>query len=86
MGLTGKDDNEVFEKLLEKLEELKKIIEIKPTIKDYNVDEKYFLETLDEMSEQAFNDQCTGANPRYPLMSEIKQMYLNAYYGTDETK
>ncbi len=60
VGLTGKDDNEVFEKLLEKLEELKKIIEIKPTIKDYSVDEKYFLETLDEMSEQAFNDQCTA--------------------------
>ena len=81
VGLTGKDDNEVFEKLLEKLEELKKIIEIKPTIKDYNVDEKYFLETLDEMTEQAFNDQCTGANPRYPLMEELKELYLKAYYG-----
>ena len=81
VGLTGKDDNEVFEKLLEKLEELKKIIEIKPTIKDYNVDEKYFLETLDEMSEQAFNDQCTGANPRYPLIAELKEIYLKAYYG-----
>ena len=72
VGLTGKDDQEVFEKLLEKLEELKKAIEIKPTIRDYGVDEKYFLETLDEMTEQAFNDQCTGANPRYPLMSELK--------------
>ena len=81
VGLTGKDDNEVFEKLLEKLEELKKIIDIKPTIKDYNVDEKYFLETLDEMSEQAFNDQCTGANPRYPLIAELKEIYLKAYYG-----
>ena len=81
VGLTGKDDNEVFEKLLEKLEELKKIIEIKPTIKDYNVDEKYFLETLDDMSEQAFNDQCTGANPRYPLIAELKEIYLKAYYG-----
>ena len=81
VGLTGKDDQEVFEKLLEKLEELKKIIEIKPTIKDYNVDEKYFLETLDEMSEQAFNDQCTGANPRYPLIAELKEIYLKAYYG-----
>ena len=83
VGLTGKDDQEVFEKLLEKLEELKKIIEIKPTIKDYNVDEKYFLETLDEMTEQAFNDQCTGANPRYPLMSELKEIYLKAYYGKE---
>ena len=83
VGLTGKDDQEVFEKLLEKLEELKKTIEIKPTIKDYNVDEKYFLETLDEMTEQAFNDQCTGANPRYPLMSELKEIYLKAYYGKE---
>ena len=74
VGLTGKDDKEVFEKLLDKLEELKKIIEIKPTIKDYGVDEKYFLETLDEMSEQAFNDQCTGANPRYPLIAELKEI------------
>ena len=81
VGLTGKDDKEVFEKLLDKLEELKKIIEIKPTIKDYGVDEKYFLETLDEMSEQAFNDQCTGANPRYPLIAELKEIYLKAYYG-----
>ncbi len=83
VGLTGKDDQEVFEKLLEKLEELKKAIEIKPTIKDYGVDEKYFLETLDEMTEQAFNDQCTGANPRYPLMSELKEIYLTAYYGKE---
>ena len=83
VGLTGKDDQEVFEKLLEKLEELKKAIEIKPTIRDYGVDEKYFLETLDEMTEQAFNDQCTGANPRYPLMTELKEIYLTAYYGKE---
>lgn len=83
VGLTGKNDQEVFEKLLDKLEDLKKAIEIKPTIKDYNVDEKYFLETLDDMVEQAFNDQCTGANPRYPLMSELKELYLQAYYGTE---
>lgn len=51
------------------------------TIRDYGVDEKYFLETLDQMVEDAFDDQCTGANPRYPLLSEIKQMYLKAYYG-----
>ena len=54
---------------------------IKPTIRDYVADEKDFLDRLDAMVEQAFDDQCTGANPRYPLMSEIKQMYLNAYYG-----
>ena len=54
---------------------------IKETIRDYGVEEEKFLETLDEMAENAFDDQCTGANPRYPLISEIKQMYLNAYYG-----
>ena len=70
-----------MDKLIEKLEQLKKEIEIKPTIRDYNVEEAYFLETLDEMSEQAFNDQCTGANPRYPLISELKDLYLKAYYG-----
>ncbi|MGN0404499.1 MAG: bifunctional acetaldehyde-CoA/alcohol dehydrogenase [Bariatricus sp.] len=83
VGLSGKDDQEVFEKLLAKLEDLMRAIEIKPTIKDYGVDEKYFLDTLDDMVEQAFNDQCTGANPRYPLMSELKEIYLKAYYGTE---
>ena len=83
VGLSGKDDQEVFEKLLAKLEDLMRTIEIKPTIKDYGVDEKYFLDTLDDMVEQAFNDQCTGANPRYPLMSELKEIYLKAYYGTE---
>ena len=62
-------------------EELKEKIGIKKTIKDYGVDEKYFLDTLDDMTEQAFNDQCTGANPRYPLMSEMKEIYLKCYYG-----
>ena len=56
---------------------------VKASIREYDVDEKYFLETLDEMVEQAFDDQCTGANPRYPLLSEIKEMYLKAYYGSD---
>ncbi len=63
-------------------DELKSKVGIKPTIKDYVADEEDFLNRLDAMVEQAFDDQCTGANPRYPLMSEIKQMYLNAYYGT----
>lgn len=80
-GITGKDDKEVFENLLKAIEELKVHVGIKKTIKDYGVDEKYFLETLDDMVENAFNDQCTGANPRYPLMSEIKELYLKAYYG-----
>ena len=66
---------------IEKIEALKAEVGIKKTIKDYGVDEKYFLDTLDEMVENAFDDQCTGANPRYPLMSEIKEMYLKAYYG-----
>ena len=84
VGLTGKNDQEVFERLLAKLDELMRTIEIKPNIKDYNVDEKHFLDTLDEMSEQAFNDQCTGANPRYPLVSEIKELYLKSYYGEEK--
>ena len=65
------------------LDELKEKIGIKKTIKDYGIDEKDFLDRLDEMSEQAFDDQCTGANPRYPLISEIKEMYLKAYYGKE---
>ena len=64
-----------------KIEELKEAVGIKKTIKDYGVDEQYFLDTLDDMVEQAFDDQCTGANPRYPLMKEIKEMYLKVYYG-----
>lgn len=82
-GIEGKDDKEVFENFITKLEELKDFIGVKKTIADYGVDEQYFLDTLDEMTEQAFNDQCTGANPRYPLMSEIKELYLDAYYGRE---
>lgn len=82
LGLKGKNDTEKLENLLGALDNLKEVIGIKKSIKDYGVDEKDFLDRLDEMTEQAFDDQCTGANPRYPLMSEIKQMYLNAYYGT----
>lgn len=80
-GVTGKDDTEVFKKFLVKITELKTAVGVKPTIQAYGVDEKYFLDTLDAMVEQAFDDQCTGANPRYPLMSELKEMYLKAYYG-----
>ena len=78
-GCTGKDDKEVFENFLAKLEVLKEQIGIKKSIKEYGIDEKYFLDTLDDMVEQAFNDQCTGANPRYPLMKEIKELYLKCY-------
>ena len=81
LGLGGKNNNEKLENLIKAINDLKKTVGIKETIKDYGVDEKFFLDNLDEMVEQAFDDQCTGANPRYPLMSELKQMYLNAYYG-----
>ncbi len=84
LGLKGKTDEEKVENLIKAIDELKVRIGIKPTIKDYVPDEKDFLDRLDAMTEQAFDDQCTGANPRYPLMSEIKQMYLNAYYGKHE--
>ncbi len=77
-------DDEKVEALIQAIEELKEKIGIKKSIQAYGIDEKDFLDRLDEMTEQAFDDQCTGANPRYPLMSEIKQMYLNAYYGNND--
>ena len=82
LGLGGKNDEEKLENLIKAINDLKATVGIKETIKDYGIDENDFLARLDDMVEQAFDDQCTGANPRYPLMSEIKQMYLNAYYGT----
>ena len=81
LHIKGKNDDEKFENLIAAIEELKEKVGIKKTIKDYGVDEKEFLRTLDEMTEMAFDDQCTGANPRYPLRKEIKAMYLKAYYG-----
>ncbi|MDE6798602.1 MAG: bifunctional acetaldehyde-CoA/alcohol dehydrogenase, partial [Ruminococcus sp.] len=81
LGLGGNSDNEKLDNLIKAIRELKHKTGIKDTIADYGIEEKTFLETLDVMTEQAFDDQCTGANPRYPLMSEIKQMYLNDYYG-----
>ncbi len=81
LGIKGKNDAEKLDNLIKAIDELKEKVGIKKTIKEYGVDEKYFLDTLDNMVEQAFDDQCTGANPRYPLMSEIKEMYLKAYYG-----
>ena len=81
LGLGGKDDREKLENLIKAINDLKARVGIKDTIKDYGIDEEDFLARLDDMVEQAFDDQCTGANPRYPLMSEIKEMYLNAYYG-----
>ena len=84
LGIKGNNDTEKLENLIKAIDDLKDRVGIKKTIKDYGIDEKDFLDRLDDMVEQAFDDQCTGANPRYPLMSEIKQMYLNAYYGTHE--
>ena len=80
-GISAGSDQEAVKQLIEKIEELKRSVGIKATIRDYGVEEETFLATLDDMVEQAFDDQCTGANPRYPLMSEIRQMYLRAYYG-----
>ncbi|MBR3629768.1 MAG: bifunctional acetaldehyde-CoA/alcohol dehydrogenase [Oscillospiraceae bacterium] len=80
-GVTGKDDQEIFENFLRKLDDLRETVGIRKTIRDYGIDEKAFLDSLDRMSEDAFDDQCTGANPRYPLISEIREMYLEAYYG-----
>ncbi|MDP4118620.1 MAG: bifunctional acetaldehyde-CoA/alcohol dehydrogenase [Bacillota bacterium] len=84
LGIKGTNDSEKLENLIAAIDALKERVGIKKNIKDYDIDEKDFLDRLDEMTEQAFDDQCTGANPRYPLMSEIKQMYLNAYYGKNE--
>ncbi len=81
LGFGGKTTEEKVENLILKINELKEKVGIKKTIKDYVPNEDDFLNRLDDMVEQAFDDQCTGANPRYPLLSEIKQMYLNAYYG-----
>ena len=84
LGLKGKTDEDKVEALIAAVDALKERVGIKKTIKDYGIKEEDFLARLDEMVEQAFDDQCTGANPRYPLMSELKQMYLNAYYGKHE--
>ena len=83
LGFGGANDEKSLNNLIKAIDELKEKIGIKKTIKDYGIDEKDFLDRLDEMSEQAFDDQCTGANPRYPLISEIKDMYLKAYYGKE---
>ena len=81
LGVKGKTDEDKLQGLIKKVDELKEYCGIKKCIKDYGVDEQYFLDNLDDMVEQAFDDQCTGANPRLPLMSEMKDMYLRAYYG-----
>ena len=86
LGIKGENDQEKLDNLIKEIDKLKERVGIKATIKEYVPDEADFLNRLDAMTEQAFDDQCTGANPRYPLMSEIKQMYLNAYYGKTFTE
>ena len=81
LNIGGANDYEKMENLITKIDELKERIGIKKTIRDYGIEEQDFLATLDEMSEKAFDDQCTGANPRYPLISELKDIYLKTYYG-----
>ena len=81
LGAEGSSHKERFEGLIKLVDDLKGTIGIKRSIRDYGIEEKAFLDSLDEMTLQAFDDQCTGANPRYPMMDEIRQMYLNAYYG-----
>ena len=86
LKLPGKTDEDKLESLIKEIRTLKKAIGIQNSIKEYGIGEEAFLSTLDEMVEQAFDDQCTGANPRYPLMSEIRQMYLNAYYANEKER
>ena len=81
LNLGGNTNEEKLDNLIKAIDELKEKVGIKKSIQEYGIEEKDFLATLDEMTEQAFDDQCTGANPRYPLMSEIKEMYLRAFYG-----
>lgn len=80
-GICGKDDEETLDLFIQKIEELKTKVGIKKSIAEYGISEEAFMSTLDQMVEDAFDDQCTGANPRYPLLKEIKAMYLKAYYG-----
>ncbi len=84
LAINGKDPKDKLVKLINKIDQLKTEVGIRSSIKEYGIDEDTFLKSLDDMVEQAFDDQCTGANPRYPLMGEIKQLYLNAYYEKGE--
>ena len=83
LNLGGNSDEEKLENLIRAIDELKDKIGIKKNIREYGIDEGEFLGKLDEMSQNAFDDQCTGANPRYPLIEEIKEMYKRAYYGKE---
>ena len=80
-GVCGRDDDETLDLFIEKIEQLKAAVGVKKSIAEYGISEETFMATLDQMVEDAFDDQCTGANPRYPLMSEIREMYMKAYRG-----
>ncbi|MFI3325409.1 MAG: bifunctional acetaldehyde-CoA/alcohol dehydrogenase [Clostridia bacterium] len=80
-GFKGENDTETFENFIAEIEKLKAKLGIKKSIKEYGISENDFMKTLDEMSLDAYDDQCTGANPRYPLIEEIKELYLKAFYG-----
>ena len=86
LGINGSSDRECVDLLIDKIEQLKETVGCKKTLADYGVSEKDFLATLDSMSRDAFDDQCTGANPRYPLIKELKQIYMNVYYGKTFTE
>ncbi len=81
LGLGGKTDDEKVDNLIAAIQKLKKEIGIPMSIREAGVDEKTFMDNLDNLSELAFDDQCTGANPRYPLISEMKEIYMAAYDG-----
>ena len=81
LGLGGKNDDEKVERLIKAVDELMTEINLPKSIREFGVKEDEFMANLDILVERAFDDQCTGANPRYPLMSEIKQLFLNAYEG-----
>ena len=83
LGLKGKTDEETFDNFIKAAEDLRTAIDIPASIHDYGIDEKKFMDGLDEMSENAFNDECTGGNPVYPLISEIRDVYLRAYWGKE---
>jgi acetaldehyde dehydrogenase/alcohol dehydrogenase len=83
LGIYGNNDQEKLDGLIRKIDELKAHLEIKSTIREYGIDENEFLSTLDEMSEKAFDDQCTSSNPRYPIIDDLKKIYLKAYYGDE---
>ncbi|MEA5077649.1 MAG: bifunctional acetaldehyde-CoA/alcohol dehydrogenase [Anaerolineaceae bacterium] len=81
LGLGGDSNDEKIAALVASLDQMKRALNIPASIKDYGINEEEFLARVDQLAEEAFDDQCTGTNPRYPLISEIRELYLQAYYG-----